>query len=146
MMTKGWPRNMTAYDVQKFFEGIGPLVTMNFDRKKGSMGGNMLVHAEHGQPTGRVFVEFSDSKVTKEAIRVLHHLTCGNPQFTLVTEQATKGISRPSDREAFPARFDGELAYHPEIDRYTWKEWVESGKQCIIGNYDVQDTREAQWR
>ena len=137
---------MSVEDIQGVFQRIGPLTAMLVDRVKGPMGGNILPAADHGKPTGRIFVEFAWEVVTTEVIRVMHHLTFGNPPMTLKTARGYKGISRSGELEPFPARFDYELSYHPEIDRYTWKEWVESGKQCIVGNYDVQETRALQLR
>ena len=106
----------------------------------------MLPLEDHGKPTGRIFMEFAWPEVTKEVIRVLNNLTFGHPELTLKAYPMSQGISRAGEFEPFPARFDHELNHFPMIDRFTWKDWVESGKQCIVANYAVTETRRPQLR
>ena len=106
----------------------------------------MIPLEDHGKPTGRIFMEFAWPEVTKEVIRVLNNLAFVHSELTLKACEMTQGISRAGEFEPFPARFDQELGNFQMIDRFTWKEWVQSGKQCIVANYEVTETRRPQLR
>ena len=94
-----------------------------------------------GSPAG-VF-EYADAETAKEVIRVLHNLTFGNPGTTLEALPSHSGIKRGGATEAFPARFDNQLGNKPKIARFSWSEWVDSGRQYRADNYEVTDTRAA---